>query len=744
MRHTEEIGLNILTLISGGDIGGAKTHVLTLLREISRTERVCLVCFTEGEFTEDARAMGIDTRVIIGSVPAALKELETLLDTERFDIIHCHGSRGNFMGALLKRRRRLPTLTTVHSDPKLDYMGRPLARVTYGTLNALSLRRMDYLTGVSASMTELLISRGFQPDRLFTIYNGVEMTLPESLPGRAEFYARHGISFPTDSVNVGIAARLNPVKDIATLIRGFAAAAKTSPRLRLLIAGEGPEEEPLRALAAELGVADRVAFLGWITDTDDFYSILDVNTLTSLSETFPYALTEGARFGLATVSSRVGGVPALIDSGVNGLLFEPGNWEELGRCLALLAEREPLRRAMAEKLRDKVAREFSLEATCRTQREIYTEILRREKAAVRRRVLICGAYGRGNSGDEAILDAIIGEVRRADPDAVITAMSINPRETRYYHRVRAVYTFNPVSFWRACRGATLYINGGGSLIQDVTSRRSLWFYLYTLWQAKKLGVPVMMYGCGIGPVKREYNRRLSGRIIDRCVDVITLREDGSLEELKSMGVTKPEVLLAADPALTLPAAPEAAVTSAMLTEGLDPEGKYICFALRAWPGVAERRADLAAAADFVYERYGFTPVFLSINAAKDQAESEEVAALMRSPHVILRRPLDAGLMIGLMARMRAVVSMRLHGLIFAAGHGVPLVGIVYDPKVSAFLRYLGQEHAVELKDADGKSLARLIAAAIDGARPEEQEKAAARLRELELINSRTLARLLGL
>ena len=64
--------MNILTLISGGDIGGAKTHVLTLLREISRTERVCLVCFTEGEFTEDARAMGIDTRVIIGSVPAAL------------------------------------------------------------------------------------------------------------------------------------------------------------------------------------------------------------------------------------------------------------------------------------------------------------------------------------------------------------------------------------------------------------------------------------------------------------------------------------------------------------------------------------------------------------------------------------------------------------------------------------------------------------------------------------------------
>ena len=112
--------------------------------------------------------------------------------------------------------------------------------MTYGVINELALRRMDYLTGVSASMTELLISRGFEPDRLFTIYNGVEMSVPSGLPSRAEFYAAHGVAFPEDSINVGIAARLNPVKDMATLIRGFAEAASSSPRLRLMIAGEGP------------------------------------------------------------------------------------------------------------------------------------------------------------------------------------------------------------------------------------------------------------------------------------------------------------------------------------------------------------------------------------------------------------------------------------------------------------------------------------------------------------------------
>ncbi len=731
--------MNILTLISGGDIGGAKTHVLTLLRELSKTDKVCMVCFTEGEFAADAREMGIDTRIISNrSILTDLRELKKLVDSEGFDLIHSHGARGNFMAALLKRHARLPLLTTVHSDPKLDYMGRPVARMTYGVANSLALRKMDYLTGVSASMRELLTARGFAPDKLFTIYNGVEMKTAEDLPSRKEFYAAHGIAFPLDSINVGIAARLNPVKDIATLIRGFAAAHRTSPSLRLLIAGEGPEEEMLRSLAGELGVEDKVAFLGWITDTDAFYSCLDINTLTSVSETFPYALTEGARYTLATVASRVGGVPALIDSGVNGMLFEAGDYEKLGKALSLLAENEAVRKKMARSLRDKVEAEFSLEATCRTQREIYETILRRAKTR-RKNVVICGAYGRGNSGDEAILRSIINEVREVSPDAVITVLSVNPRETRYLHGVRSAFSFNIGSFARLCMKADLYINGGGSLIQDVTSRRSLWFYLYTLRCAHRHGVPVLMYGCGIGPVNREYNRRLAGRIINENVDCITLREDGSMTELADMGITKPEIHLAADPSLLLPAASDTAVNSLMLTEGLDPKGKYIGFALRYWDGFAEKTAAISAAADFAYEKYGLTPVFIPISSVSDGKAAADVAAKMKAPYHVLEKDMGSDLVIGLMSRMSAVVSMRLHGLIFAAGHGVPLVGLVYDPKVSSFLDYLGFEHYIDLSAVNADKLRALITEAVSEFDPNAREAAIARLVEKEKVNRDILA-----
>ena len=84
------------------------------------------------------------------------------------------------------------------------------------------------------------------------------------------------------------------------------------------------------------------------------------------------------------------------------------------------------------------------------------------------------------------------------------------------------------------RRGKLYINGGGSLIQDVTSRRSLWFYLHNISTAKHLGCKVQMYGCGIGPVSRPSHRKMAARVLNASVDVITLREPDSQAELKSM------------------------------------------------------------------------------------------------------------------------------------------------------------------------------------------------------------------
>ena len=740
--------MKVIHLISGGDSGGAKTHVLSLLQNLNKTITAQLVCFRDGPFAEEARAMGIPTMICGGNnIPHLRRELADYIREGGYQLIHCHGSRANMIGALLRKPTGLPVVSTVHSDYKLDYMGRPFARLTFGAINAWALRHLDYRIGVSDAMVDLLIDRGFPPDRFYAIYNGIDFTPAPPQGDRLAYLRGLGADVEENSVVVGIAARLNPVKDMSTLIRGFAEGHKSCPRLRLVIAGDGEERQKLKDLAKELGVEKAVTFAGWISGgMDRFYSALDVNALTSLSETFPYALTEGARFHLATVATAVGGIPYLIDQDVNGYLFTPGDWQTLGRYLAALGNGDALRREMGEKLYEKASAKFSIQSTVDTQLHIYEEIIRRHNRPKRDRdgVVICGAYGRGNAGDDAILEAILQEMRAIDPDMPITVLTKDPKATRLTYRVRTAGRMDVLTWKKAMRHAGLYINGGGSLIQDVTSRRSLWFYLHNIQAAHKAGCKVQMYGCGIGPVLREQHRKLAASVLNASVDVITLREPDSLKELQSMGVTKPEILLTADPALTLPAASEDEIDSVLLRAGIPPHGKYLCFALRNWKGFEDKAPLFAQAAKYAYETYGLTPVFAAVEKHLDPVAGRLAAAGLDIPHYFLDDAGSAGTIIGALSRMQAVVSMRLHALIFAAGQGIPLAGVVYDPKVSAFLRYIGQENFLDLDaltaDALKAMIDRMVSSPIS---PEEQAAAVQKLRQIEQVNVDTARRLLG-
>ena len=740
--------MKVLHLIGGGDTGGAKTHLLSLLQGLNEHITADLISFREGDFAEDAKALGIPTRVIAGNnIPAVKKQILAIMKEEQYDILHCHGSRANMMGALLKKHCAVPVVSTVHSDYKLDYMGRPLGALTFGNINRWALHRMDYRIGVSDAMVDLLISRGFPPERFYAIYNGLDFTAAASTETREEYFKSKGVSVDKSDVVVGIAARLDPVKDISTLICGFALAYTRAPQLRLIIAGDGPEKEKLSALAEELGVADRVHFLGWVGDgIDRYYRAIDINTLTSLSETFPYALTEGAREKCPTVASRVGGIPYLIDHGSNGFLFPAGDSESLGNHLAVLADDAALRERMGEALYEKASRKYSVSATIDTQLSIYEDIVRRtqRKAGSRDGVLICGSYGRGNGGDDAILHAITREMRSIDPYLPITVLSRSPKETRLRYRVNAIHTFRIGAWGRAMRHTKLYINGGGNLIQDVTSSRSLWYYLYNIAAAKRRGNKVQMYGCGIGPIGKASHRPLVKKVLNRYVDVITLREPDSLEELQRIGVTRPSIALTADPALILPAAGDALVESIFTSAGIEPAQRCFGISLRLWEGFEDKAPVFGALADYVYKKHGLLPVFFSVESKQDPQAAHMAAEHCHVPHAFLTGAEDPGLVIGTLAHFEVVLSMRLHTLIFAASQGTPLVGVVYDPKVSSFLRYIGEDRFVSLAQASFSELCRLTDAAVLASADRESRVAAVqRLRDMEAGNVRCAKELLS-
>ena len=709
--------MKMMHLISGGDVGGAKTQVLTMLWELSKHHQAKLCCFMDGPFAEEARQMGISTMVLQGKNPSQLtRMLRKELETGGYEILHCHGSKANLFGSILRGKLTIPVVSTVHSDPKLDYLGRPIANMTYGVANRRALRRMDGWVAVSDAMKETLIRDGLDADRIHVIYNGIPFYGEPEHTTRSAYLSSLDIQWGEDCVIYGIAARLNPVKDVKTLIRAFGEAAKQCDNIRLLIAGDGEQRQELEEMAGSLCPPDTVKFIGWQTDMNSFYHSLNVNMLSSISETFPYAITEGARMGCATISTAVGGIPKVVIDGKTGFLVDPGDWQTMARRIVSLAGDAKLRSSLGQGIYEKVRREFSSQVMAQRQIQIYQTVIRRDRkrrgAGGRYGAVVCGAYGRGNMGDDAILQTVIRQLRMQDPDLPICVMTRKPVETALETGVSTVQIFHAMRASKWMKRSTLYISGGGTLLQNATSTRSLIYYLFSMIQAKKCGCRVMLYGCGAGPVRGKGNQRLVARVLNRYADQMTLRDPASRQTLERFGVTVPKCMVTADPALGMQADTER-TPEFLRKNGVDRDQKYALFVLRPWSGMERRLDAVRQAAAYVYRNWDLMPMFMCFEPSRDQNITNAAADGIQVPYKILTGEADCNIACGVIAQSQLVVAMRLHALVFACSQDVPMVGISYDPKVSGFMDYAGNPHHLALEELSGERLCSLIDQALE-------------------------------
>lgn len=425
--------MKLIHMMGGGDVGGAKTHIFSLVRELNKYHEICVVSFRDGPFPQEMMAEGIRVELVMTKNPRkAAKQVLAIVDEMQPDVIHCHGGRANMIGSMLRDRCDIPVMTTMHSDYKLDYMGKPWKQYTLGTVNARALRKLDFYQAVADRMAQLLISRGFPPQCVLTIYNGMDFSDPiKDFDRTAYLREKYGAEVDDSMVLCGLAARLTAVKDIATGITGFARAAQEQPQLRLFLAGTGEDESALRAQAEELGVADKVIFCGWVTEIPQFFAAMDITLLTSLSETFPYSILEGIREGCVPVCSDVGGMSELIADGETGYIFQPKDADTLAKALVSLAESGERRREFAAGQYDRAAEKYSIDAMRRTQERNYE------------RVLAKFARGDKERDGTVMLESkrtaeILERIWANDPEEPVSLISLSPEEARLKYRVEAV------------------------------------------------------------------------------------------------------------------------------------------------------------------------------------------------------------------------------------------------------------------------------------------------------------------
>lgn len=689
--------MKVLHLTGGGDTGGAKPHILSLVQNLSKNIEVKMISFRYGPFANDASALGINVEVIQKwTIISEIIKVIRIIKKDKYEIIHSHGAKANLVAIIAKLVTRLPTVTTVHSDYKLDYMHSFIKRWSYGFINTIALRFFNYYTCVSKNLKISLIKRHFSINNIFTIPNGIDFDNKIEPLSKTDFAHKYNLDFSDSDVVVGILARLTAVKGLNIFIKAAAVVIKENPKVRFLVAGAGEDRKALERLVENLEISNNVFFLGHVIDTYSFINFIDINVLSSLSEGFPFSILEGSRQKKATISSNVGGIPDLIESGQNGYLFNPGDYEKLSQFILDLVNNLDRRIEMGEKMYEKAKILYSINNMCQGQLNIYNKILFKSTDSVKYDVMISGYYGFHNSGDDAILKAIIDNLRIRKEDIRIMVLSKTPMETKLHHFVESINRINLLKIIFTMKKTKLFINGGGNLMQDSTSTRSIMYYLATTWLATLMHCKVMVYANGIGPINKNFNRKLTQLVLNK-VDIMTLRENLSKKDLLKLKITKPRIIVTADPALTVASIDSNEIDSIFKEEGIGLEGKFVGFSARICESnITYDESIIAQIADYMIEEYGIKPVFIPMQP-KDLIIIDSIISKMKGAGYAIRGNYDASSIIGIISKMELLIGMRLHSLIYAASLGIPVIGLIYDSKVEAFIQYFQQTSAGDVR-----------------------------------------------
>ena len=362
-----------------GTHGGAE-HLTMQIAERLDGERfesmVCATRFSEKERERPTVAQAVE-RLERGGVRFlglerrsrielwAWRPLVKLLREERVDVVHAHKFGANVWGVIIGRFAGVPVVIThehgwsFEGDPLKRFLDREL--IARGSNAFVAVSRED-----QRRMVE--VERIKREDTVF-VPNGIP-----PLPAPTGHDVRGELDIAPGQPVVGTVGFLREPKGMDNLVRATAALARSLPTVKVLVAGEGPDRQMLERLIDELGVRDNVMLLGLRRDVPDVLAALDVAVCPSDSEGSPLSVMEYMDAGLPVVGTRVGGVPDLIDEGVEGLLVPRRDPEALAAALAKLLQDPATARAMGERGRARRAREFDIDVMVSNLESLYLRL----------------------------------------------------------------------------------------------------------------------------------------------------------------------------------------------------------------------------------------------------------------------------------------------------------------------------------------------------------------------------------
>ena len=346
-----------------------------------------LACAPGGALIELVQRYGMEVKTFPSLVQPLhpMRDLKAILDLtghlkrKPYHVVHTHNSKAGFIGRLSAKLARVPVIVhTVHGFA-FHQQEPPWRRFLFRNLERLASHWCDKMIFISQPLVDWALEEKIgSAGKMARIYSGIEMDRfhPVSEEEKKNLKRKWGLH-EQDAV-IGIVSKLWEGKGHALLIRAFKEIRREKPQARLVIVGEGSLMESLKDLVTHLELSGAVIFTGFLEDVPQILATFDVAVLPSYFEGMGRVLLEAMAMEKPVVGTAVGGIPDLIEQGLNGYLVSPGSEKELAASVLKILNDKALALKMGQAGRMKMTDRFSAESMVQSIEKVYSELLRKK------------------------------------------------------------------------------------------------------------------------------------------------------------------------------------------------------------------------------------------------------------------------------------------------------------------------------------------------------------------------------
>lgn len=357
--------------------GGPETLIIHISRFIDR-DRFPLTVATLGPdenhtspFIEAVRDNGIPVVVIpakhrfdhtcIGSLGAVIRN-------NGIDVLHTHDHRTNLIGYRAAKRLGTRTVATIHQPMRRHWWLKH-----FEILDERIVRRLDRLLPVAEAVKRDIVERRVAPANMVTtVLNGIDVATFDT-PGNGE-RIRKELGIPPEAILGITMGRLSDDKGLPSLLRALHDVTRRRDDIYWLIAGKGPLDQELRRSATQLGLNERVRFLGFRTDLPDLFAASDMLVIASTSEGCSVVALESMASGLPLVATAVGGTPEIVVHGETGFIIQPRRPEQIVESVLTLASDVERRESMGRRAAERVREHFTAQRMVQDFENVYADV----------------------------------------------------------------------------------------------------------------------------------------------------------------------------------------------------------------------------------------------------------------------------------------------------------------------------------------------------------------------------------